>query len=110
MIADSKFARALIHLSRGSQKTETPWFLVHLLPSQVQWSRLRAPSTLFQCARWKKEYARASLSPRFNICSGGRTRLFCSNKYYRKMEDTIFFLQYFDNTSKSLKAFEQVDE
>lgn len=55
--------------------------VVYLLPSQVQWRRLRAPSTLFQCARWKKEYARASLSPRFNICSGGRTRLFCSNKY-----------------------------
>lgn len=53
----------------------------YVLPSQVQWRRFKAPSALFQCCRWKKAYATASLSPLFKMCSGGRIRLFISNKY-----------------------------
>lgn len=51
------------------------------VPSHVHWSRLSAPSTRFQCVRWKKAYAMASESPRLRICSGGRIRDFCSSKY-----------------------------
>lgn len=58
----------------------------HSLPSQVQWRRFSAPSTLFQCCRWKKAYAIASLSPRFSMCSGGSIKLFISKRYCRKTE------------------------
>lgn len=57
--------------------------ILYILPSQVQCNRFKAPSALFQCCRWKKAYATASLSPLFKMCSGGRIRLFISNKYYR---------------------------
>ncbi|TNN45826.1 hypothetical protein EYF80_043981 [Liparis tanakae] len=50
----------------------------------VQCSRFKAPSARFQCCRWKKAYATASLSPLFRMCSGGRIRLFISNKYCRR--------------------------
>lgn len=58
----------------------------YLLPSHVQCSRFRAPSILFQCWRWKKAYATASLSPRFRMCSGGSTRLFISSKYWKEKQ------------------------
>lgn len=56
----------------------------YLLPSHVQCKRFNAPSTLFQCWRWKKAYAIASLSPLFRICSGGRIKLFISSRYCNK--------------------------
>ena len=54
----------------------------YLLPSHVQCKRFNAPSTFFQCCRWKNAYAMASLSPLLRMCSGGNMRLFISSKYW----------------------------
>lgn len=74
----------LHHAERRTGKER--WYI---LPSQVQCSRFKAPSALFQCCRWKKAYATASLSPLFKMCSGGRIRLFISNKYCRQEKEGL---------------------
>lgn len=73
-----------------TEKAKEQWYI---LPSQVQCSRFKAPSALFQCCRWKKAYATASLSPLFKMCSGGRIRLFISNKYCRQQKGALQDMQ-----------------
>lgn len=66
------------------------------VPSHVHCNKLSAPSTLLQCGKWKKAYAIASLSPLLRICSGGKIKLFISNKYFlnRSKLDFVFFMDF----------------